>query len=209
LKRGDRRARQNKYSGKRGAATNAPTQLRTNIEHAHQFRFVSTSATLTAISDATLLHACGVTATTATAGFAIRQTVRVNQIEIWAPPASQGAAATCSVLFPSSQRSQAREVTDTSVSVATPAHVRCGPPADSLCSFWVDGNGPVSLFSLSAPPGSIIDVWVSLVDRDGIGDIDQLPAVLVGATVGSVYYCSLDSSTSAGSLYKPIGLTTA
>jgi hypothetical protein len=210
MKRGDRRARQNKYSGKRGAATNAPTQLRTNIEHSHQFRFVSTSATLTAIPDYTLLHALGVAATSATVGYAIRQSVRVNQIEIWAPPASQGAAATCTVLFPASQRSQAREVTDTSVSVATPAHVRCGPPAESLCAFWADGNVGAALFSLSAPPGSIIDVWVSMVDRDGVaGDPDGYPAVLVGATVGSVYYCSLDLSTSAGSIYKPIGLTTA
>jgi hypothetical protein len=192
----------------RGPARNGPVQLRTNIEHAHQFRFVSSAATLTPITDTTLLASCGVAAVTAVLGAAIRTSVRVNQIEVWTPPASQGASATASVLFPPSQRSQAREVTDTSVSVATPAHVRCGPPAESLCAFWSDGSAGNTLFSLSAPAGSIIDVWVSMVDRDGTVDAVQ-NAVLVGATVGEVYYTSLDSIISAGSLFKPIGLTTA
>jgi hypothetical protein len=191
-----------------GRARNGPVQLRTNIEHSHQFRFTSTSAALTAITDYTLLAACGVSAATAVSGAPIRGSVRVSRIELWTPPASQGASVTCSVLFPATARSQAREVTDTSVSVATPAHVVCGPPAESLCSFWSDGNAGVTFFSLSAPPGSIIDVWVSMVDRDGSADITGYPATLVGATIGAVYYTSLDSETSAGSLYKPVGLTT-
>jgi hypothetical protein len=193
----------------RGPAKNGPVQLRTNIEHSHQFRFVSTSATSTQILDYDLLHALGVAATSAVLGYAIRASFRVTQIEIWAPPAAQGAAVTCSVLFPASQRSQAREVTDTSVSVATPAHVRCGPPAESLCSFWSDGNLGIGLFTLIAPPGSIIDVWVQMVDRDGTTDLDANPATLVGATVGVVYYTALDNTTSAAAIYKPVGLTTA
>jgi hypothetical protein len=191
-----------------GRARNGPVQLRTNIEHTHQFRFNSTSAALTAIADTTLLLACGVTAATAVLGYPIRQSVRVARIEIWAPPASQGASVTCSVLFPPTARSQAREVTDTSVSVASPAHLVCGPPAESLCSFWSDGNSGATFFSLSAPPGSIIDVWISFVDRDGGADVAGTNATLVGATPGGVYYTALDSGTSAGALYKPIGLTT-
>jgi len=184
---------------------NGPSQLKTNLEHTHQFRFVSTSATLTAITDATLLTACGVVAQSAVAGDNIRNTVKVNQIEIWTPPASQGAAATCSVLFPASQRSQAREYTDTTVSVSTPAHVKCQPPRESLCSFWVNGSASIPLFSLSAPTGSIIDIWVAMVDGDGEPPI--VGAVLVGATQGVVYYCCLDSFTFATGIYKPVGLT--
>jgi len=77
---------------------------------------------------------------------------------------------------------------------------------ESLCSFWADGNGGTTLFTLIAPPGSIIDIFVSMVDRDGSVDVDQNPATLVGATVGSVYYCALDSETRVGALYLPIGL---
>jgi len=191
----------------RSLRSNGPPQLRTNLEHSHQFRFISTSGTPTAISDLHLMLACGVSASSTTVGHAIRGTVRVNQIEIWSPPSAQGAAVTCSVLFPASQRSSAREVTDTSVSVATPAHVRCGPPAESLCGFWTQGDGQAgTMFTLTAPVGSLIDVWIGMVDLDGdsaaIGN-----ATLVGATVGSVYYCALDSGILASAIYKPVGLT--
>jgi len=185
---------------------NGPAQLRTNLEHTHQFRYTSTAGTLTPVTDATLLAACGVAATTTVSGAPIRFTVRLAQVEIWTPPASQGAAATCSVLWPATQRSQAREVTDTTVSVATPAHIRCGPPAESLAAFWVNGSTGTSLCFLSAPAGSIIDIWVNIVDADGQSTGGSL-AVLVGATVGVVYYTCLDSLTNATGIYKPVGLT--
>jgi hypothetical protein len=190
----------------RNPLPNGPSQLRTNIEHAHQFRFTSTDGTPTEILDSTILNALGVVATTDALGYPVRQTFKVNQVEIWSPPANQGAAVTCSVLWPASQRSQAREVTDTSVSVATPAHVKCGPPRESLASFWTDGTLEAPFFTLTAPPGSIIDMWVSMVDGDGPSDAENL-ATLVSATVGAVYYCGLDSSTHASSIYLPVGLT--
>jgi len=192
-----------------------PSQLRTNIEVSHQYRFTSSSATATQILASTLLPACGVVATSATAGFCMFQSVKVNRIEIWSPPASQGVFATCSVLFPAANQSQAREITDTTVSVSVPAHVLTSPPERSLCAFWTNGfqenaANEEPLFTLVAPSGSIIDVWVSLVLGDGTSAAAvNNEAVLVGATVGSVYYTSLDSSTSAGSIYKPVGLTTA
>jgi len=190
-----------------------PAQLRTNIEYSHQFRFTSTSATPKAITAARLLTAAGVVASSAVAGQAVNQSVKVNRIEIWAPPPSQGSFATCSVLFPAASQSQAREVTDTSVSVSMPAHVVATPPERSLCAFWSDATNVAgaadTLFSLVAPPGSIIDVWVSLVLNDGTATGAAFTsAVLVGATTGSLYYTSLDSATAAGSVYIPVGLTT-
>jgi len=190
-----------------------PAQLKTNLELKHQFRFMSSSGTATSISADTLIPACGVVATSAVVGHAIWQTVKVNKVEIWSPPASQGAFATCSILYPASLQSQAREITDTSVSVSQPAHIISTPPDKSLCSFWTNGQredaGLEPLFTLVAPPGSIIDVWVSLILNDGVNPNDaNLQATLVGATVGGLYYCSLDSTTSAGSIYKPVGLST-
>jgi hypothetical protein len=183
-----------------------PRQLRTNIEVKHQFRFASSSSAPTAITDTRLLAAAGVSAVTAVLGYSIWQSVKVNQIEIWTPPAAQGANATCSVLFPASLQSQAREVTDTSVSVAIPAHVLVTPPRLSLCSFWQNGSTS-TLFTLTAPPGSIIDVWVSLVLDDGTNSV-PVTQTLVGATIGSIYYAPLDFNHVAGAVYLPIGLTT-
>lgn len=183
-----------------------PRQLRANLEHTHQFRFTSTTATLTAISDTTLLAACGVCAVSAVSGAPIRYTVRLKQIEIFTPPAAQGAAATCSVLWPATQRSQAREVSDTTVSTAQPAHLVTTPPAESLAAFWVNGSLGQGLCFISAPSGSIIDVWVQLVDGDG-ASTGGSNAVLVGATTGVVYYTCLDSLTNATGIYKPVSLT--
>jgi hypothetical protein len=203
MKRGDRRARQNKYSGPRGDA-NHPPQLKTNIELKHQYRFLSSSGASTTITDSLLLTAAGVSASTAILGNPVFRCVKVNRIEIWAPPASQGAAVTCSIFYPATATNpMPREVSDTSVSVATPAHVVSVPPPNSLPSFWQSGTGAL-MFTLVAPPGSIIDVWLSLVLNDG--SAVPTSAVLVGATVGAMYYCSLDSATRAGSIYQPISL---
>jgi len=199
------RIRQRPSSMTHPQRSNGPAQFRANIEHSHQFRFVSTSGVATGVTDNAVLCALGTVASSAVLGRPIRQSFRINQIEIWSPPASQGASVTCSVLFPVSQRSQAREVSDTSVSVTQPAHVRCGPPAESLCAFWNNGAAAANLFTLVAPPGSIIDLWVTMVDGDGAASATT--ATLVGATTGAVYYSALDSTVSAGSIYQPVSLT--
>jgi len=189
-----------------GAPRAGPPQFRANPEVSRQFRFVSSSGTPKAINAGVLLGACGVMATSTTTGAGIFQAVKVRQVEIWCPPASQGTASTCSILWPLGNQSQPREVSDTTVSTAVPAHVRSSPPAMSLAAFW-SNQSIGTLFTLTAPPGSIIDVWVSLVMGDGAGTAGQA-AVLVGATSGIVYFCALDSSTSAGSVYAPVSLST-
>jgi len=190
-------------SSSSGPIRMGPAPIRANLEMKHHYRFTSSAATLTSITDTLLLTAAGVMAVSATAANSIHRTVKVNRIEVWTPPAAQGSAATCSVAFPAPNNSPAREYSDTTISTAEPAHVIAVPPPQSLCSFWQSGTG-VTMFNLVAPAGSIIDVWLSLV----IGDATLgAAAVLVGATTGVMYYCSLDSATAAGSIYTPVGLT--
>jgi len=184
-----------------------PNQFKSNLELSHQYRFLSSAATTTNITADIVVNSLGVVANTAgTTGYNIFKTFKVNKIEIWSPPAAQGSAVTCSVFFPSATNSPSREFSDTSISVAEPAHVVATPPPQSLCSFWQSGSAATVLWQMVAPPGSIIDVWFSLVLNDGTGTV-ATNATLVGGTVGVVYYCSLDSSTKAGSIYQPISLT--
>jgi hypothetical protein len=185
-----------------------PPQMRANLEVKHQYRFVSSSGTPTTITDSTLLTACGCLASTAILGRAIFQAVKVNRIEVWTPPASVGAAATCSIFWTPTTGGifgMSREVSDTTVSVSEPAHVISTPPKETLAGYYQIGLGN-SLFTLVAPPGSLIDVWVSLVVIDG-AMTNATTSTLVGATIGGVYYSSLDSSTKAGSLYTSVSLT--
>jgi hypothetical protein len=183
-----------------------PPQLRTNIIVRHKYRYVSNSGTSTLVDRQNIATAAGVLATSAVLGKTIFQSLRVVEIEMWTPPASQGAAATCSVLWTGNSGfyASAVEVSDTSVSTAEPAHIRAKPPKNSESSFWGNAGTSDGLFSLVAPPGTIIDLTVELVLADG--NATGLNATLVGATIGAIYYCSLDSSTSAGSRYLPVSL---
>ncbi len=183
----------------------APQQFRANPEVTRRYRFVSTSGTARPIQVRYLTGAAGVVADTATTGQPIFQSVRIQQIEIWAPPASQGSAITCSVLWEQSTQSQPREVSDTSNSVSQPAHVLTSPPPGSLAGFWSPRSATTTLCTLVAPAGSIIDVWLSLVMGDGVQT--STPQTLVGATVGGVYYGGLDSQTAASAIYQPVSLT--
>jgi len=187
---------------------NGPSQMRANLESSHRFRFVSSNGAATTVSTRDLLQACGCVATTATSASGIFGSVRLKQIELWTPAPSQGASATCSVRWYASNAGIApnREVSDTSVSTATPAHLRTSPPRGSLTGFWqVDGLNS-QLFDLVAPPGTIIDVWVDLILADGPAEPGAAALTVAGATVGALYYFALDGRASG--LYLPVSLTT-
>lgn len=197
-----RRAIQNKTPGNLG-----PGSFQANPSLSRHYRFSASSA-LTAVNIAqdSLFNAIGVIATSSTVGTAIAQSARVRRVEIWSPVASQGSATTCSVLFPSATQSPAMEFSDSTMNVSYPAHVNVRPPKDALCSFWVNDNNDIRLFTITAPAGSIVDVYVDVILRDASG-ASGTTAVLVGATVGDMYYCCLDSSTNASGKLKPVSLT--
>jgi hypothetical protein len=186
------------------SAANGPRQTKSNIEIRHQYRFTSTSGTFTGITPTSLLCAMG------TMGTAVNTSVqsffascKVNQIEIWSPPASQGSSVTCSVNFAGYANAPNREYSDTSVSVSTPAHLVCSPPPQSLASFWQTA-GTNTVFQISAPTGSIIDIWVFGILQDS--DDTYAFTLVAAAVVGNVYYLSLDPN--ATHRYVPVALTT-
>jgi len=132
---------------------------------------------------------------------AFNASVKVMKVEILTPPASQGANATCSVEWAGSVNSPDREFSDTSVSTATPAHVSTTPPAQSLASFWQTASTG-TLFLITAPTGSIIDIVLSLINADGATTATSTVAT---AVIGTVYYMSLDPN--ATHRFTPVSLT--
>jgi len=188
----------------RGRGGNRPPQIRSNIQFSHKYRFVSTSATSTAITPTSILGAAGTVGITVNTNVVvICSSFKIRSLAMWTPPASQGASATCSVDWVGSANAPNVEFSDTTVSVATPAHVQCAPPAMSLAAFWqVAGAG--TLFSLVAPVGTIIDLDLDLILTD-----DDVSATVIGvaaAALGVQYYLSLDPN--ATHRYTPVSLTT-
>jgi hypothetical protein len=181
---------------------NGPIQIRSNVELRHRYRFVSTNAASTPVTPNSLMGCagtvCTVTNSTVTSIFG---SVKVNLVEMWSPPASQGSSTTCSVDWIGSSYQPNREYSDTSVSVATPAHVISSPPPMSIASFW-QTSSTNTLFNLIAPAGTIIDVHLSLILND---DDESLVTVAVTtATLGNIYYMSLDPNKR----FTPVSLTT-
>jgi hypothetical protein len=184
---------------------NKPPQFKSNIITRHRYRFVSSNGTRTGITPTSILCSAGTICQVVNAAVtAWNQSCRINSISMWAPPASQGSTSTCSVEWVGiSNQSNNVEVSDTTNSVTTPAHIRTQPPPKSLASFWQQPSSTV-LANIVAPPGTIIDVDLSLVAQDDNSNIAS--TLVASAVLSNVYYLSLDPN--ATHYYTPISLNT-
>jgi hypothetical protein len=180
-----------------------PPPYQSNVRFSHTYRFVSTSSTTTSITPTSLLLMAGTYCDVANSTvISMFSSLKVNRISIWSPPASQGAATTCSLSFYSNTNSPNIEHSDTSVSTAQPAYFTCRPPPQSLAGFWLT-TSTQAIMAITAPTGSVIDVSVSLVLSD---DDSYTTAAVTTATLGSIYYLSLDPN--ATHRFVPVSLTT-
>jgi len=181
-----------------------PGQLKTNIMKRHKFRFLATSLFSGVLTSSQILGTAGGVCTVANTSLALKNySMKVDQIEIWTPPSAQGSGATCSVEWIGSNNSPNEEVSDTTVSVSKPAHLRSRPPARAIAGFWFVAATNTSVMTIVAPAGSIIDLTLSLIEFDG--ETPVLRTVATGV-LSQVYYLALDHGTS--DLLVPVSLQT-
>lgn len=181
-----------------------PPQIMTNVIVNHRYRFRATAAFSGAISQLQVLSSLGTMGTVANTTVAhLFKSFRLKNIEIWAPPPSQGATVTTSVEWLGVGNSPNLEVSDTHVSVSRPAYLKTAPPPQSLASFWQISAG-ANLFNLVAPVGAIIDISYEMIMVDQTSASTTVGAATV--TLGQVYYLALDHGTS--DLLVPVSLTT-
>lgn len=209
LRRRDmRRNNNNKQKLRGGNKRNSPAnppQLPTNVQVVHTYRFRSTSDTAQNITQNDLRGIAGAVCDVAnTSVRLIASGVKVHKVEVWTPPASQGASASCSIAWtsPDASFTQNVEVSDTTISVSRPAHVKAKPPPFSAASFWL-GAGSDTMCTITAPTGSIIDVHCTHVLYDS-----QLAGTLLtvaAGTLGALYYMPLDG---VSDVYLPVSLGT-
>jgi len=206
-KRGVSRRARPRRGGNRAGQIVKPPQMQSNIIVRHKFRFTSTSGTTTPVSVAGLLGVAGAIAIGANALQGIFQSVKLHQVEVWSPPAAQGAAVTCSLEWEAPTNATQNEVSDTTVSVSQPAYIRCRPPPNTQCAFWQTYSSNV-MFYLTAPVGSIIDVTLSMVFFDDEAGPSVTYGTTATATVGNLYYLGLNNGGSGSTIYPPVSLTT-
>jgi len=169
------------------------------------FRFSSSGFASTIYDDDAVFLAGAVGKVTNTTLAVLGLSAKIHRVSIWAPPASQGANTTCSIQWFSADGVKlAGEVTDTTMSTATPAYVTGTPPKGSLASFWV-GNSGNAIFNLVAPAGSIVDVDATVVLNDRATALDTIGVST--AVLGQLYWVALDLSDGTHTL-TPVSLPT-
>lgn len=196
------KSRKQQGTARRSVAT--VPQISSNVMKSHVFRFVATSAFSGNITQTQIGGASGTIATVTNSTVAyINETFKVRRLRIWTPPASQGAAATCSINWIGGSFAPNKEISDTSVSVAVPAHVDSRPPPNSSGAFWQNMAGSTAIFTLVCPAGSIIDLHIDYIEGDDEG---VNSAAVAAAVLGHTYYLALDGP--ASNLLVPVSLTT-
>jgi len=200
------RNRQNKRKVANPQEVARPPQLNSNVMFSHTFRFLQGGGSSPAITVGNLLGIAGAVGTvTNTTVNAICDSVRLNWVKVWTPPASQGASATCSLEWTPSSFAPTTEVSDTTMSVATPAHIVARPPRGSQAAFWNSaGASANTLFTITPPAGSVIDVNATYVLADKTSA--TLAFSVATAALGKLYYLALDQTV--GSNLVPVSLTT-
>jgi hypothetical protein len=191
----------------RGPSRNAnPPQIESNLNYSHKYRFLtSASVTNVGIQDTYVLQSTGGICTTVNSVVSIfAKSFKITKIEMWAPPASQGSAATISIDWLGFGNSPNIEHSDTTLSVSHNAHVVTRPPKNSLASFWQKATN-VQLFILNCPANTVIDISVSLMMQD---EETALTTVNVATGVlGNIYFVALDQGAGTH-VIVPVSLNT-
>jgi len=185
-----------------------PPQFSSNVTLNHTYRYSSANGGTYTISTNQLLMAAGAVCTTSnTTLSSFFQSVKVNSVKIWGPSQSLNAINTVSVEWISTTgtSTSSKEVSDTSMSTAFPAHVSSRPPRSSLASFWQLGNGP-QLFTLRLSAGSIVDINLSLILQDD--DTAVVTSPISTGSLTATYYLPLDHVAAGSGTLSPVSLTT-
>jgi hypothetical protein len=194
-KRLNRRRNVGRASSSSSMAMVRPPQISSNPRMRHRFRFgagSSGSGTYT-ITNNDVLLACGGICTTANSTItAIFSAFRIVLVEAWAQAGA--APATVSLNWNGAPIFVTNaEVSDTSVSSAFPVHIKAVPPKGSNAAFWQTASSN-SLFVLTVPNDTVIDVLVDLVMSDQ-QDVDTVTGVST-ASLGAQYFLALDGAAS-------------
>ncbi len=187
-----------------GRARLAPPEFVSTLALGHRFRFTGASgASAKSITRGMLLNLVSM-ATTTTNQFRILQAVRVKRVQVWSQPVTLGTAATAVVVEWVGNQAPSTIHSDTSVGVM-PGYVSSRPPRDSSNRWWsISGsNESETLFKITCPTGSIIDVSLTcrLIDDESATAAEN--GTGAASTVGTIYWNYLDGFASKA--FAPVG----
>ncbi len=185
----------------RGKGSPYPPQIPASLTLNHTFRFqlgtsgVTSTITLRDIGDLLCV------ATASNAAYQIASAFKIHWVELWGSVGGTGGltnfgstisldwAGTTAGTFGSNAK-----ITDTCVGTARIPHIRSKPPKMSQLREWQPVTGAAALFEVVLPPYGIIDVNITFVLRDSVGQ-QSVSNTVTAATAGQLYCRDLDSTT--------------
>jgi hypothetical protein len=168
-----------------------------------RLRFLSNAAAQTSITYQNLLDTV-LLATSATAGYDLYETVRVNAIEMWAT-STVTTPCTVTVIFAGltvGASGDQKTHTDSSMGIQ-PAHLKAVPDPLTQAGQFQPSTADAA-FYLDVPTGTVIDVSMTL-RQPIIGGSVAAQNALVAANVGAIYYRGLDGKAVATTVYPSVG----
>lgn len=177
------------------------------VKHKYRFEFPGTTGlpptNITFTCD-DLIAVFGGVATTVGGGSATvrlaAKSFKIHSVEAWAPPPAVGESASLSLKWATNPGgggpsvSSLMEVTDTTLSTASPLHIVTKPPKESLSAFWNQfGGGEV--FEMSAPVNTVMDILITHVVDDSATALDTYTYSTSTATVTTYVWPKLVTSS--------------
>ncbi len=187
-------------------------QIATNVVLRHKYRFTlqngDNTPTPFIIDQLALLLTAGSVGISSNSVQSIFEAVRVVSVEAWNAGLQGVTFATANTisLVWLGQYGASTEVSDTTMSVATPAHISARPPPRSSAAFWSPAGSSLPLFKLTGSSGMVVDIDLELVLSDFSSSGLTPPSYSSGSTavVGTIYYVVLPST--GGAFLAPVGL---
>jgi hypothetical protein len=177
---------------------NHPPEFQSTVTFNKRLRFIASSAMVNVSITLEDLFDLLCVATSSTSAYQLATAIRLQVVEMWALNTSSDTS-TVSVEYPSISNTPGaptKVFSDTSVGQTFCAHVKAHTPALSNQSFWqCDNGGGQSFILLNGPTGTIVDIGLQYVLRNGEAVL-AVGGPVSGATAGQLYCRALDSNGS-------------
>lgn len=189
-----------------------PPHLTLGVTYTKRFRFRNTGAVNGGqVFTRDLLDLLCMAATT-TSAYRLNVAVRLKAVELWGPAVASTTQLNNDMAFEFDSGASVagasgapdRRYEVIGLGQTRPGHLRLVPPVGSAASLWINLSAAANaLWTWTVPAGSVVDVTLECVLNTDQG-ASAVIGTVAGATVGVVYYRSLDSSQNTA-VWPPLG----
>jgi hypothetical protein len=159
-----------------------------------------------AITPVTLLKSLGTVCKAANTDVTVlNESVRVLAVHLYCGTSASGTPATVTINLGAYGFNRNEEFVDTTINAAELASVHMRPPKNSLSSFWHTYASTDTLFVVTCPAGSIMDIDLEYIASDNDPSTRASGINSGSATLGVIYYINLSASATG---FSPVALMT-